>query len=555
MADRAVLYLRESRDESLKSYSPDIQRGECRAYCAQQGYTVVEEVLESGTGHNMDGRPDLLRLRKMMRRAEFDVLVVWRFDRLHRNQMNQAVVLYEGKQAGVRVESATESNDDSPIGQLVKTIIAFKAEQEWHDTRLRTQKGLQARVDNGFPLVGCKAPYGYAWGYSTVHGKRRKTHLTIDESTSAVVRLIFEMLYEGNTLAHVAGHLNQQGIRTPKGAETWLKNTVRQVAINPVYRGELYTKRTRRVETRVVDESTGEYKTKVRQVPNETPVALPSGIAPAIVDYAVANTVLAILAQRKSVPMQGKTLNPEHYLLRGGYVVCGICGASLSCRRRSGRTEFYVCHRGWDPNNRHSLTIPVQEIDPIALSWVTELLGHSEVVKAALEDVESRREESTGHMLQTLRGMLNEAVAEQDGLVDSMKYVRDERARARIGKEMDDTTLRITDLEKRIHDTEHADMEWETLRSVIQRVREYTPVGIRRVLFDFGIVFTVHRPDAPSRITVESRLLKRMGLRVKTVSFFKGFMPVLTTFVLRRSLTEPWSWGFDVTQHASYALY
>jgi site-specific DNA recombinase len=545
---RAVLYGRVSREEQEKAYSLEFQFRDMREYCSQQEYSIVGEFTESGSGHELDERVELTTVRQMMRRGEFDVLVVWKFDRFHRNQNNQAVVMYEAERAGARVESATEKIENTPAGKLVRSILAFKAEQEWEDIRFRTQQGIKARVEAGHPLVGTKPPYGYDWAYDTIRGKRRKSHLLIDEEEARIVRRIFSEMHEGASLRRVAAGLNHDGIPTPKGCPVWNQSTVRHIVKNPLYTGRAVAFRSKQVTMPAVVE--GEQRQVKRQRPNSEPVQLPDWVVPPLVSSEVAAIILQRLEQSRSTPTQGKTLDPENYLLRGGYVLCGICGNSLSARRRNGRNHFYICHRGWT-GDKHVITVPAQEVDTVVRSWMLELITKPEIVEAALADVESRRSAHTGEMLATLRGVLTELQEEQSNLVDSLRHIKKDSTRAKIGAEIDELDERMDDINKRIQQAQSNDAEWEIARKAIARVKEYgiSPnySELRRILFDFGVIVTVNKPASDERIVLVSKLLNRLSLSVgkdvNTVSLRSGFCPVLTNFFLRRSTVSDWTWG------------
>jgi site-specific DNA recombinase len=561
MTDRAVIYRRVSREEQLRGFSPETQDTDINTFIARRGYTVVGNFMESGTAHELNKRKELTTIRQMMRKGEFEVLVVWKLDRFHRNQMNQAVVMYEARQAGVRVESATEPIDDSPAGQLLAAVYAFKAEQEWEDTRLRTQRNLRARVEAGFPLVGTKAPYGYVWVYESIRGKRRKARLAEDPETAPTVRFIFGCLANEWSLQRVADRLNNDGVPTPKGSATWLRSTVRYIAHNETYTGKAYAYKSRYVETQQVDPLTQErHVTRVRR-DSDQPVALPDGVVPPLVMPDVFAAVQARLAHSRSVPTQGKTLDPEVYLLRGGYVVCGVCGNSMSARRRNGRNHFYICHRGWSGDRKHVLTVPVDEVDPLVRGWVIELLRQPEIAEAFLADLESRRAEHTGQTLATLRGLHADTQHEIDNLVASLRHVDNERGRARIGADITELEKQLTGLEQDIQQAESNDAEWVMARKAIARIREYGEPddyqAMRRVLFDFGVVARVHKPGDGERVQMRSRLLERLSLlvgnTVNTVSFRSGFCPVLTGFTL--TVSRQHGWGYEVTQPTARALH
>lgn len=58
-------------------------------------------------------------------------------------------------------------------------------------------------------FAGSRAPYGYRLDPKDKH------HLVVDEETAPVVKRMFEMVADGNTLHYVATTLNSEGIPSP----------------------------------------------------------------------------------------------------------------------------------------------------------------------------------------------------------------------------------------------------------------------------------------------------------------------------------------------------
>src|SRR6185503_15253489 len=92
-AMRAALYARVSTSEQ----TCDNQLIELRRYVEARGWSGTEFV-DSGVSGTKDRRPALDALMKDAKRRRFDVLVVWRLDRLGRN-LKHLVTLLEDVQA------------------------------------------------------------------------------------------------------------------------------------------------------------------------------------------------------------------------------------------------------------------------------------------------------------------------------------------------------------------------------------------------------------------------------------------------------------------------
>src|SRR5438270_13417501 len=102
MPERAIIYMRKSVEDE-DSHSFDFQESDCRAHARKSGYSIVAAVSDPGmTGHDsLDTRPVLKDIRRMVRAGDVDVVLVWRYDRLARDSLDQAGASREAKKAAV----------------------------------------------------------------------------------------------------------------------------------------------------------------------------------------------------------------------------------------------------------------------------------------------------------------------------------------------------------------------------------------------------------------------------------------------------------------------
>src|SRR4051794_37777531 len=90
-AKRAINLARVSTPRQAELYSLDYQLEQMRAYDAEVGLTVVAEFKDDVSGRKLD-RDGLEEACQMLERNEADVLVTWKFDRLHRNYVNSVLL-------------------------------------------------------------------------------------------------------------------------------------------------------------------------------------------------------------------------------------------------------------------------------------------------------------------------------------------------------------------------------------------------------------------------------------------------------------------------------
>jgi DNA invertase Pin-like site-specific DNA recombinase len=118
---------------------------ECERYTAARGWFAVQYV-DHGISGAKDSRPALDAMLKDARRRRFDVLVVWRLDRLGRSLKHLVNVLDDLSVLGVSFVSLGESLDTTtPAGKLQLHMIAAFSEFERGRIQERVRAGL-ARV-------------------------------------------------------------------------------------------------------------------------------------------------------------------------------------------------------------------------------------------------------------------------------------------------------------------------------------------------------------------------------------------------------------------------
>jgi len=136
---RAAIYARVSTFDQ----EPENQLVEIRRYIQARGWTTGEYT-DRGISGAKDKRPSLDRLLTDARRRRFDVLVVWRLDRLGRNLRHLITLLEELQALGIAFVSLNEGIDaTTPAGKLQMHILGAIAEFERARIAERVKAGLQ----------------------------------------------------------------------------------------------------------------------------------------------------------------------------------------------------------------------------------------------------------------------------------------------------------------------------------------------------------------------------------------------------------------------------
>lgn len=417
-ARRAIIYTRVSTSGQEDGYSLETQAAACRQFAADKRWTVValEQDVASGANRN---RPALERALTMIERGEANVLLAHALDRISRHQIDVAVIVDRVEAAHAMLTLVTEDFEATPVGTFIRSARAFAAEVELAKIGERTARGRRARLDSGKPLAGRRPIYGYVWADA------EKSRLAINPDTALVVREIFDRYLVGGTLRAIALDLTRRAVPTPSGqGQKWTASVVQRILSNPAYAGR-YTALQRRWER----PSRGQ-PYRCRPAAPEEQIVIP-GVAPALVsetEFAAVQTRFALNKQRavRNNP------NPERFLLRAGYVRCGVCGYALGAsspeqgRAYRANKERYVC------GNLHcrAVTIDTARIDAQVWELVRRVLSDPDVIA---KEVARQEQKGTG-TLDAERGaiqrLLDDVANKQKNAANAILELGDEDAAA-----------------------------------------------------------------------------------------------------------------------------
>jgi DNA invertase Pin-like site-specific DNA recombinase len=226
---RAAIYARVSTDDQARDgFSIAAQLKRLNAYCKARGWALANEYVDEGFSGRGIERP---AYQLMMSEIEsWDVLVVLKMDRIHRNSRNFTNMMDLLKERNKEFNSMQESFDTTTaIGRFVMDIIQRIAQLESEQIGERVKMGMAQKAKKGKGHNGFPEPYGYRFNDG---------HLTVVDTEAIVVETIFHRYMAGSSLMDIASDLNEHGISTKKG-KAWEKATVLNVLTNPIYCGTL----------------------------------------------------------------------------------------------------------------------------------------------------------------------------------------------------------------------------------------------------------------------------------------------------------------------------
>lgn len=329
-AEKVAIYVRVSTVWQIDKDSLQVQKRELSAYCEMvlgiKDYVIFED---PGYSAKNTDRPAYQQMMDRLRTGEFSHILVWKIDRISRNLLDFATMYAELKQLGVTFVSKNEQFDtSSAIGEAMLKIILIFAELERNMTSERVTAVMLSRATNG-QWNGGRVPCGYDWD------KEQKT-FTINAVEGKIVKMIYNMYEEHQSLIYVSRYLNEKKYTTKNGKE-WSPTTVHKILSNPFYIGTyIYN---------VHEDGRG---TKKRE--DKEWITFEEHHEPIVTHEQFDRVQFLLQRNRRGGVQRGGNYERNNVHIFGGLVKCGVCGslmsATLDKRRADGwRPSIYGCSR------------------------------------------------------------------------------------------------------------------------------------------------------------------------------------------------------------------
>jgi len=230
---RTAIYVRVSTEEqSTEGYSLGAQKAILADYCIAEGWEVFDVYEDDGYSGTNIKRPAYSRMMDDIN--EWDIILVMKMDRIHRNSRNFMSMMDNLNQEGKMFVSSTESLDTTnALGRFVVDMIQRIAQLESEQIGERTYMGMREKAESMENTKSESRTLGFnpPFGYSLSNGI-----LLTNEEELIVVREIFSSYLEGRTMDRIAYDLNMSGTLTRK-RNPWNVYNLRNILHNPVYAG------------------------------------------------------------------------------------------------------------------------------------------------------------------------------------------------------------------------------------------------------------------------------------------------------------------------------
>jgi len=227
---RAAIYARVStEDQAKEGFSLAAQLKRLNAYCKARGWQVIGEYVDDGFSGRDTRRPAYQRM--MQEKDNWDVMVVLKMDRIHRNSRNFAIMMDNLRDWNKEFNSMQESFDTTTaIGRFVMDTIQRIAQLESEQIGERVKLGMTQKAKKGNGYLGFGEPYGFDY---------EDKKLLVKEEEADIVREVFITYIVGASLQDIVDSLNARGVPAKQGG-SWSKGSVARILKNPLYCGYMH---------------------------------------------------------------------------------------------------------------------------------------------------------------------------------------------------------------------------------------------------------------------------------------------------------------------------
>ena len=287
-----------------------MQKKACHEFAESKGWTIIKEHAELGvSGFKVAAadRDELQEIKREAEKQEFDILLVFMFDRLGRKDNETPFVLKWFVEQGISVWSTVEGEQrfDSNVDDLLNYIRFWQASSESQKTSVRIKTRMKQIVEDGH-YMGGTVPFGYRAVYKGRMNKKGRPvkDLEIDPREGEIVReIFFKVAREGYSAHGIARMLNERNIVTHGGARFQTNHVLRMLR-HRGYTGYMIAK-----------ENTSGFIPELQ-----------------IVEESIYEDAMAIVEQRKKENEQRRSVAQSSYnkTLLAGNLYCAHCGTRLS---------------------------------------------------------------------------------------------------------------------------------------------------------------------------------------------------------------------------------
>ena len=208
----------------------------------------------SGYKNSVTDRDVLKEALEDARKHEYDILAVYKDDRIGRRMWEIGAYVMQLKNLGVDIYTVKDGcispENDDIMGQMILALRYGNAQKSSSDTGMRVKDTAQKLVQKG-KFLGGSAPYGYELylsGEISKHGRALHA-LRIHPERAKVLKHIFDLAYYkefgSSKIAQILNKDDYYRSMAPNGV--WKSGTITSILTNPISTGRTAYKRREKI--------------------------------------------------------------------------------------------------------------------------------------------------------------------------------------------------------------------------------------------------------------------------------------------------------------------
>ena len=218
---RVYCLYRVSTLEQVEKDDIPLQKQACHDFAERQGWEITKEFYEKGiSGFKVSSkdRDAILEIQREAAMGNFDILLVFMFDRLGRRDDETPFVVEWFISNNIAVWSVNDGEQrlDSHVDKLLNYIRFWQASGESVKTSIRVKAGIAKLVSEGHYAAGGVPPFGYRLeklGRFNAKKGKEVVDLVVYEPEAKMVKTIFEKyVNEGYGPYRIAQYLHELGV-------------------------------------------------------------------------------------------------------------------------------------------------------------------------------------------------------------------------------------------------------------------------------------------------------------------------------------------------------
>lgn len=324
---------------------------------------------EGISGTSTKKRDGFNRMIKQARAGKIDLIITKSISRFARNTVDTLNTVRMLKSIGVGIIFEKEGFDTrKATDEFLLTIFSGLAQAESESISANIKRGKEWSAKAGNVSIA----YGSFLGYRK--GPDGRPEIVPEEA--AVVEKIYKLFLAGESFQQIALALQEQGIRTARGCETWSFTSIRSILRSEKYKGDALLQKT------YIEDCISK---RVRKNNGELPQYYIENSHPAIIDRKTWDRVQEELTRRagkrKVKEVGTKTAQGKYsskYALTE-LLICGDCGTPyrrVTWIRNGGKKFVWRCINRLDYGTKYCKKSPALEegmVQAAVVRAITEL--------------------------------------------------------------------------------------------------------------------------------------------------------------------------------------